>query len=199
MAPHIPFSLFSFLSAVYFLFYIKLIHITAPAPLINGPEMFPLKQHNHRPYWQQLLRRQWRNFSSALARLLWSLLICAVEFPLRLLPVSPACRGWTVLVTCCARVWRQLQISQAPIRFWVYGWAFLLLVFLILLFALDSCLLINNIGKRQWIIGETGMPLWPGAKVLLMWHRGTWPLLCALSVLEPSLHEGRALKLRLLS
>lgn len=66
----LPLHITSCLAAVYFLFSIELIHIAAPAPLISGPEEFPLKQHNNRPYWQQLLRRQLRNFSSALARLL---------------------------------------------------------------------------------------------------------------------------------
>lgn len=89
----LPLHITSCLSAVYFLFYIQLIHITAPAPLINGPEVFPLKQHN-RPYWQQLLRRPLRNFSSALARSLLSLLICAVEFSLHLLPVGVGLCSW---------------------------------------------------------------------------------------------------------
>lgn len=89
----LPLRITCCLSAVCFLFDIKLIHITAPAPLINGPEVFPLKQHN-RPYWQQLLRRQLRNFSSALSWLLLSRLICAVEFPLHLLPVGVGLCWW---------------------------------------------------------------------------------------------------------
>lgn len=46
----LPLHITSCLAAVYFLFYIELIHIAAPAPLISGPEVFPLKQHNNRPY-----------------------------------------------------------------------------------------------------------------------------------------------------